>query len=95
MAADPGTGAQRAVGTVRRQAALPPTKGTACSFPLDCACGQPGRGWPALLISQQEDNWKYRVLVNPLKVWTPVQDLVKTLSKACQQVESGPGWPPL
>lgn len=33
MAADPGTGAQRAVGTVRRQAALPPYQGDGLLLP--------------------------------------------------------------
>ena len=71
MAADPGTGTQRAVGTVRRQAALP-CQGDGLPLPTGLRHGQPGRGRPTLLIFQQEDKWKYRVLVNLLRVWTLV-----------------------
>ena len=71
MAADPGTGTQRAVGTVRRQAALP-CRGDGLPLPTGLRHGQPGRGRPTLLIFQQEDKWKYRVLVNLLRVWTLV-----------------------
>ena len=71
MAADPGTGTQRAVGTVRRQAALP-CQGDGLPLPTGLRHGRPGRGRPTLLIFQQEDKWKYRVLVNLLRVWTLV-----------------------